>query len=270
MPTQTNYPLCEIKPGLKQYLRSISLRRDAIESFEHYPYSVPAIAKLDELSFHPKVTFFVGENGTGKSTLLEGIAVGLGMNSSGGNKNTTFSISTEAQNSLHTKLRFVRGGVRTKNFFFLRAESYFNLASYIDDLDREFSPFCQMPEIIDSYGGVSLHKQSHGESFLALLTNKLKGNGFYVFDEPEAALSPTRQFTALTLIHRLVEMGSQFVIATHSPILLTYPDAIIYSFDGPSIQPIPYEETSHYLITKDYLSNYKERLETLLNPENGI
>lgn len=169
------------------------------------------------------VTFLVGENGSGKSTLLEAIAVSCGFNAEGGTRNFTFS--TRATHSelgeyiTVAKRRYPRDG------FFLRAESFYNVATNIDEMDEEPS---FSPRLIDSYGGVSLHSQSHGESFLALVQNRFGGEGLYLLDEPEAALSPTRQLTLLGEMHQLVERNSQFIIATHSPILMAYPGARIY------------------------------------------
>lgn len=223
----------------KPYLMEISLRRDEIESFDQHPFSVPAIRKLDSLEFHPDVTFFIGENGSGKSTLLEAIAGALGLNPGGGNKNSLFATPENSFSPLYSKITASRGAVKPSDYYFLRAESFFNVASYIDEMDKD--PFGG-PRIIDSYGGVSLHEQSHGESFMALLLNKLRGNGLYLFDEPEAALSPKRQIAALAAIDQLVKQKSQFIIATHSPILLSYPNARILTFDTEKIEPVSYEE----------------------------
>lgn len=240
----------------KPYLLEVSLRHEEIDSFKSYPYSVPAIKKLETLEFHPDVTFFVGENGSGKSTLLEAIAGALGINSAGGNKNTQFASPENSRTSLHEKIKTVRGPIRAADYYFLRAESFFNLATYMDEV-----------QYLEGYGGTSLHEQSHGESFMALLLNKLRGNGLYLFDEPEAALSPKRQIAALVAIDQLVRKKSQFIIATHSPILLSYPNAKIFSFDGDRIAPIKYEDTDHYVITKDFLKNYESRLRIALAGE---
>ncbi len=207
-----------------QYLRSIELLRDRIPAFDEYPFHLLAVRELRTLPLHPKVTYLIGENGIGKSTLMEAIAVAWGFNPEGGTLN--FNFSTEATHSeLYRYLRLVRGFNKAKDGFFFRAESYYNLATNIDELDRE-SP--GLPRIIDSYGGVSLHKQSHGESFFAAFMNRFGGNGLYLLDEPEAALSPFRQLAMLSRIHQLVQSRSQFIISTHSPILMAYPDAWIY------------------------------------------
>lgn len=237
------------------------LLREKVHDFKRYPFSIPAIGKLETLKLHPKVTFFVGENGSGKSTLLEAIAVAAGFNPEGGSKN--FSFSTRASESeLHQALRLVRGVKRPRTGYFLRAESFFNVATNIEKLDEEPGG----PPIIASYGGKSLHEQSHGESFLALVKHRFGANGLYVLDEPEAALSPQRQLGLLKLIDDLVQKkDSQFVIATHSPIILAYPDATIFSLDGggPPVE-VEYERTEHFALTRDFLLNRERYLKRLL------
>ena len=231
------------------YVRAVRLVRDAVPAFDAYPFSIPAVCQLDELALHPKVTFLVGDNGSGKSTLIEAIAVAAGFNPEGGSKNFAFA-TRQSESALHRYLRLARSPRRPRDGYFLRAESYFNVASEIERLDREGGG----PPIIAAYGGISLHEQSHGESFLALATHRFRGKGFYVLDEPEAALSPHRQLSLLKVLHDLVEhRGSQFVIATHSPILMAYPNAIIYHLSAHGIQHIAYEDTEHYQITKDFL-----------------
>jgi predicted ATPase len=191
------------------FVREVMLDRDRVPSFDQYPFSIPAVLGLDRLAVHPRVTFLVGENGSGKSTLIEAIAVAAGFNAEGGSKNFSFA-TRRSESSLHTALRVVRGVRREKDGFFLRAESFFNVATYVDQVG-----------VTGGYGERSLHEQSHGESFLALATNRLRGNGLYLFDEPEAALSPSRQLSLLKVIDALARRGSsQFVIATHSPILM--------------------------------------------------
>lgn len=242
-----------------QYVSRVSLRRDIVESFECYPYSLPAVRDLDALDLHSKVTFFIGENGSGKSTLLEAIAVSVGFNPEGGTKN--FRFGTRASHSnLHEHLRVAKGIRRPKDGFFLRAESFFNVATEIENLDAEpaFGP-----PVIGSYGGRSLHEQSHGEAFLALVTNRFGGKGLYLLDEPEAALSPQRQLAVLSRIHDLACDDSQFVIATHSPILMAYPDSWIYEFSHEGIRRVAYEDTEHYQVTRDFLSNPKRMLNVL-------
>ncbi|CDN45460.1 AAA ATPase, partial [Paenibacillus sp. P22] len=193
------------------YLRSVQLLRESVPSFAEYPFSLPVIREMDRLALHPKVTYIVGENGMGKSTMLEGIAVAWGFNPEGGSLNFTFS-TYASHSELHRHLRLARGIRKPRDGFFFRAESYYNLASSIEELDREGGG----PSIIDSYGGRSLHEQSHGESFFATFMNRFGGGGLYVMDEPEAALSPTRQLSMLARIHELVRQGSQFIISTDS------------------------------------------------------
>ena len=213
------------------------------------------------MKLHPQVTFFIGENGSGKSTLMEAIAVAWGFNAEGGTKNFRFGTRV-SHSELERFLRLSKGVRRPKDGFFLRAESFFNVATEIEKLDAEpaFSP-----PVIDSYGGRSLHEQSHGESFMALLLNRFGGKGFYLLDEPEAALSPQRQLAVLSRIHQLVMDDSQFIIATHSPILMAYPNATIYSFSQDGISTVNYEDTEHFLVTRDFLVNPKRMLDRLLS-----
>ena len=201
------------------------------------------------MDFDPEVTFLVGENGSGKSTLIEAIAIQAGFNPEGGTRN--FRVSTRSSESdLHRCLRLARGPRRERTGYFLRAESFFNVATEIELLDREGGG----PPLIDSYGGRSLHEQSHGESFLALIKNRFGPDGLYILDEPEAALSPSRQLTLLARIHELAHRGrSQFIIATHSPIVLAYPGATIYQLSDSGIAQVQYEETEHFFLTREFL-----------------
>ena len=169
------------------YLREISLKRDQIGEFDRYPFSIPAVGELDHLHFAPGVTFFVGENGSGKSTLIESIAVAMGFNAEGGTKNFQY-VTRASHSALHQLFRTVKSFRKQHDAFFLRAKSYFNVTTNIEQLDKE--PFGG-PAVIESYGGLSLHEQSHGESFLALMLHRFGGKGLYILDEPEAALSPT-------------------------------------------------------------------------------
>jgi predicted ATPase len=237
----------------KPYLIDITMLREQIEAWDEYPFCLPVLKNLETLGFHPDVTFFIGENGAGKSTLLEAIAQLLGYNPEGGNKNTLFS-TRETHSSLHHFLKSGKSFRRPKDGFFLRAESFYNVASYIDDVGY-----------LGGYGGRSLHEQSHGESFLSLLDNKFCGNGLYLLDEPEAALSPLRQLSALAIIHRLVKANSQFIIATHSPIIMAYPNAKIYLFSETGIREIEYEQTDHYKISKDFLNQRVQMLNVLFD-----
>ena len=243
------------------FVRAVMLKRDEVSSFDRYPFSIPAIRDLGTLELHPRVTFLVGENGVGKSTLIEAIAVAAGFNAEGGSKNFNF-VTHDNVSELHRVLRLVRGMQREKDGYFLRAESLYNVASEIDRLGSDLAR---------SYGGRSLHAQSHGESFMAIALHRFRGQGLYILDEPEAALAPSRQLAMLVLIHQLVnDGGSQFVIATHSPILMAYPDATIYQLAAEGgISQIAYEETEHYRVTRDFLNNRQAYLSQLLSGDGG-
>lgn len=243
---------------INQYIREVRLNKDKIDDTNKYPFTLPVIKNLDKLEFHPKVTFIVGENGSGKSTLLEAIAVDYGFNPEGGSKNFNFS-TCDSHSDLHEYITLSKGFKKPKQGFFLRAESLYNVASNIDKLDEEGMG----RPIIDSYGGISLHKQSHGESFLSIFLNKFSRNGIYILDEPEAALSPARQMAVLTRLNELVKEGCQFIIATHSPILMAYPDSVIYEIKEDKIAKVKYEESENYQITQDFL-NYKEKFLKIL------
>lgn len=240
-----------------QYLRSVELKRDNVKSFLKYPFSLPAIKHLSSLEFHPKVTFIVGENGTGKSTILEAIALACGFNAEGGTRNFNFTTS-DTHSELHNYIKLIKGIRTPKDGFFLRAESFYNLATNIDDLEKERSG------ILSSYGGRSLHKQSHGESFFSVFMNRLSGNGLYILDEPEAALSPSRQMSMISKIHELVGQNSQFIIATHSPIIMSYPEATIYEIKD-KLEVTTYEETENYQIMKSFMNNKNKMLSILID-----
>ena len=215
---------------------------------------------LYSLKCHSAITFFVGENGSGKSTLLEAIAIAFGFNPEGGTKNFRFN-TRPSHSVLNSYISLSKGIKRPKDGFFLRAESFYNVASEIDRLDEEPSMGAR---IIDSYGGKSLHAQSHGESFLSLVLHRFSGSGLYLLDEPEAALSPSRQMSLITRIHDLILKRSQFIIATHSPIIMAYPNAWIYMLNDSGIEKVPYTETEHYQVTRDFMNNYKRMLEILM------
>jgi predicted ATPase len=236
------------------YLKAVTLVRDRVPSFERYPFSVPAIRALETLDLHPKVTFFIGDNGTGKSTLLEAVAVKAGFNAEGGSKNFRFE-TRRSESELHQAVRLVRGARREKDGWFLRAESMYTVGTEAERLGLTYAR--------------SLNEQSHGESFMALATNRFGGNGLYLLDEPEAALSPLRQLALLKLIaDHVIHRGSQFLIATHSPILLAYPDARIYQFTPNGIAPVAYEDTEQFQITRDFLVNREAYLHPLLADES--
>lgn len=226
---------------------------------ENYVKTIRPIMNLGSLKLKSNITFLVGENGMGKSTLLEAIAVAYGFNPEGGSKNFNFS-SMNTHSELYKLLTLVKGIKRPRDGFFLRAESFYNVATEIDELDK----IGAVP-LVDSYGGKSLHKQSHGESFMSLIINRFSGNGIYILDEPEAALSPQRQLSLIARISELLNEGSQFIIATHSPILMAFPNADIFVLSENSINLTPYEETEHYLITKCFLNNPQGMLKELIN-----
>lgn len=243
---------------LNAYLRAILLLKDQVPSFREYPFNLPAVSSLDQLDFHSKVTYIVGENGMGKSTLLEAVAAALGFNPEGGTINFSFA-TKETHSPLYRYIRPIRGTRKPRDGFFFRAESYYNVASEIDELERI------IPGLYHSYGGKSLHEQSHGESFFATFLHRFSGNGLYIMDEPEAALSPFRQMAMLARIHDLVQDRSQFIISTHSPILMAYPDARIYRLNENGIEECRLEETDHYMITKEFVNNREAMLKELLS-----
>ena len=218
---------------------------------DSYLRKIEALRGMDRLEFSAPVTFFVGENGSGKSTLLEAIAVAWGFNPEGGTRNYSFS-TYDSHSELHEALRVTKDFRRARWGYFLRAESFYNVAS--------------MEEEYNSPVGRSqhLHERSHGESFLAMVQRQFQADGLYLMDEPEAALSPQRQLTLLAELHRLANEGAQFIIATHSPILLGLPGAQILSFDGGPIHPCGYEETDSYRITSLFLNNRERLLRDLL------
>ena len=223
---------------------------------EDYVGRLPVVKNLynmGKLEFHRPVTFFVGENGIGKSTLIEAIAVALGFNPEGGR--TSFDFATrDSHSSLYEYLRVGRTAKRRKDGFFLRAESFYNVASYIDSVDAA-----------QFYGGRSLHERSHGESFLALMESRFEGNGLYIFDEPEAALSPKRILRLMVIINELVKKGSQFIISTHSPMLMSFTGAEIYQLNEDSIESVDYTETEHFVLMKRFLENPERMLGYLLD-----
>ncbi|SFX55633.1 Predicted ATPase [Thermoactinomyces sp. DSM 45891] len=233
------------------FLNRITLQQDLISSFHEYPFSIPYIKHLDHIDLKSQVTFFVGENGSGKSTLLEAIADKCGFNTAGGGRNNLYDV--HASGSALGEYISLSWLPKVTKGFFLRAESFYHFASHIDEIKGA-----------EAYGGRSLHEQSHGESFLSLFLNRFKGKAIYLLDEPEAALSPQRQLAFLKIIHTLASKGdSQFIIATHSPILLGYPKATILSFDHSPIREIEYEMTDHFQVTKYFLQNREKFLQEL-------
>jgi predicted ATPase len=234
------------------FVQHVEVVRNRVESFDNYPFNIPAIRALTgRLPLDPRATVIVGENGTGKSTLVEAIAVAAGFNAEGGS--THFAFSTRGSvSSLSRCLRIARTERRPRTGYFLRAESFFNVATNIEDLDRQPAP---SRPIIDSYGGRSLHEQSHGESFWALVQHRFGPSGLYILDEPEAALSPSRQIQLLSRLTELLDEGSQVVMATHSPILCALEGALIYSLSAAGIARVTYEETHCFRVTRAFLDD---------------
>ncbi len=234
------------------FLLSVTLLRDRVSSFDEYPFSIPAVRALDSLRFDPRITFFIGENGSGKSTLIEAIATLAGFNPEGGSKNFRFA-TRPSESSLHTALRLARGARREKTGFFLRAETLFNLATEVEQ------------QALFAYGWEDMHTKSHGEAFLWLVRERFRAQGLYILDEPEAALSPQRQLAMLRLVHELVQKECQFIIATHSPILMAYPKATIYHLSSEGITAMAYEKTEHFQVTQGFLMRHHEYLRHLLS-----
>lgn len=243
------------------YLNKVTVSKQIPQG--NYLAKLPVVTnlkKMDGLQFTSPVTFIVGENGVGKSTLIEGIAVAMGFNPEGGTVNFNFS-TRESHSDLHEYLTVSRGYKRHKDGFFLRAESFYNVASNIDDMDSEPGGGAK---VISNYGGISLHKQSHGESFMALVENRFMGNGLYILDEPEAALSPMRLMRLMYCMKELVEKNSQFIVSTHSPILMTFPGAEVLEITQEGIRSVDYRDTEHFMITKRFMDAPEKIVEDLL------
>jgi len=251
-------------------LKSLTLVADRIEDRAAYPFSVATISSLRQILFTSRVTFFAGENGSGKSTLLEAIAAHIGFGKEGGNRDMRFE-SNDSVNAIEPLVRALRLGfdVRSGEGFYFRAESLYTVASWIDEMDKD-------PDIggyiRDSYGGISLHARSHGETFFTVLDAKFRRSGLFLLDEPEAALSPQRQLAFLILIHQTLRdyKDAQFIISTHSPILLGYPGAQIFSFDGGTIHELAYEQTDAYQISRRFLNNRDHMLQQLFQDSGKL
>jgi len=246
------------------FVSSIRLRRDAVPDWDVYPFAIPVVRHLDELKLHRAVTFLVGENGSGKSTLLEAVAVRLGFPGEGGSRNYHFS-TRDTHSPLANFIVTVREGLpsaeRENDGFFLRAESFYSLMTQVE----AYESAAELP--YREWGWKSPHERSHGEAFLTLLTQRLRGHGLYLFDEPEAALSAQRQLAVLTHLHALVKARSQLVIATHSPILLAYPNALIYECSEAGARPVAYEETDAFRLTREFLRGPERMMDRLFADE---
>ena len=238
-------------------LKKITLLRDRVEDWDSYPFSVPAIRCFEELDFRSRVCFFAGENGAGKSTLLEAIAAHYGFGREGGTRSFA-NDSTESNHSVDPLVRALRLSFdkRTGKGYFLRAESFFNVASHVDAIG-----------MTEYYGGRSLHTRSHGETFFTLLELKFQRDGLFLLDEPEAALSPQRQLAFLVLLHDVLRKhrDAQFIISTHSPILLGFPEAQIVSFDNGRLQELSYEETEPLQIVRRFVNHRESFLKELFD-----
>lgn len=229
------------------FLKSVILERDRITNFNIYPFNIRVIKNFKKIEIQQPVTFLIGENGIGKSTFIEALAISLGLNPEGGTQN--FHFSTQNTHSVLSNYLRVVTFSKPKTKFFLRAESFYNVATEIIRISEEGG---QGP-LYGAYGG-NLHECSHGEAFLKLVKNRFTDHGLYILDEPEAALSPQRQLSLLYLIDELVKKGSQFIIATHSPILIAYIKGQILNLDD-NFKSITYENTDIYKLYKIYLDN---------------
>ena len=243
------------------FIRRITIDRGALP--EGWLRGLPAV-RCGGLAFHRPVTFFVGENGTGKSTLLEAAAVASGLNPEGGSRSFRFS-TRDSHSPLYRAVRLEKSPLAPRDAYFLRAESFYNVATRIEELDA--NPRDGSPPVIGAYGGRSLHEQSHGESFLALVRNRFRGGGLYLLDEPEAALSPTGQMTLLARIHALAGQGAQWIIATHSPLLIACPGSEVYEFGENGPRLTPYRQTAHFQVARGFLNKPEETLRVLLGEE---
>ena len=235
------------------WIEALFERREGWDE-DRYPFNLPVVRTHDRLAFHPSVTFLVGENGSGKSTLIEALATAWGFNPEGGSRDHRHE--TRASHSeLHRFIRPVRSPQSARDGYFLRAESYFTVATYLEQSGSSRA------------GQTGIHEKSHGEGFFDLFENRFQGEGLYILDEPEAALSPSRQLSFLARLHELVNRRSQFIIATHSPILLAYPNAWIYQASQYGLERVSYEDTEHFQVTRNFLNRREAMLEVLLSDE---
>lgn len=246
-----------------RFIQSVKIEWNKI-SDDSYLRLIPALQFKDRLEFNKNITFFVGENGTGKSTLLEAIAVSYGFSAEGGTRNYAFS-TYDSHSELCNAILLYKGFLKPEWSYFLRAESFYNVATMSEEYRKNEG--MQEERYYQSFGGKSFHNQSHGESFLALAQGSFRANGLYLLDEPEAALSPQRQLTLLIEISRLAKQGAQFIIASHSPILLGIPDAQILSFDEGVIHECDYKDTESYQVTEMFMNNREYFLKRLLDED---
>lgn len=243
------------------YIKRIEIAKDLEKNVEKYVSKINTIKLLKNINFTKPITFFVGENGTGKSTFLEAIAIALGFNAEGGSKNFKFS-TYKSYSSLYKNLKIVKTPYHPRDGYFLRSESFYNVATSIEEMD---SIICDAPPVKLAYGGKCLHNLSHGESVLTLVLERFTGNGLYILDEPETALSPTNQLSMLAKINNLAtRKNSQFIIVTHSPILMACPDSEVFLFDKYGVHNINYFETEHYNLTKHFLNSPENILSEII------
>lgn len=241
----------------KLMINEIILDRDKIDNYDKYPFNIPIVKDFEKLIINSPVTFFVGENGVGKSTFIEAIAVNLGLPKEGGTENFMYETNDTTSN-LRDYLKIkIDNKPRTK--FFLRAESFYNFSTEVERLVKEDDFY----SLFKSYGG-NLHECSHGEAFLKLVQNRFTENGLYILDEPEAALSAQRQLSLLCLIDELVKKGSQFIISTHSPILISYRNGKILDLND-NFKEVSYKDTEIYKLYKMYLDNSDNMKDRLFN-----
>lgn len=241
------------------FLREIRFNWSESKILDKYPFNIPSLRSVDKIDTEYNVVFFLGENGSGKSTLLESLANKCGFATVGGSRNQT--LLDNRGNFELSKIMKLSWLPKVNNGFFLRSESFFNFANYLDELAEDDNPYV----VYRPYGGKSLHHQSHGESFMSLFNNRFNRKGIYILDEPEAALSPQSQLGFLRMIWELEMRGnSQFIIATHSPILLAYPKSKIYNLNDGEIKEVQYKDTEHYTLTKDFLNDPERYLAKLL------
>lgn len=241
------------------FIKSISIRND--HGLTGYPFDLPIIKQSDSLLFDRGVTLLCGDNGSGKSTLLEALAIKVGFNPEGGGKNFNFA-TKESHSSLHEQIKVVGLPERAADGFFLRSETMYNLFSEIDELDAVPS---SAPKIIETYGGQSLHSVSHGESVTAVIFERLRASGLYILDEPEAALSPMRQFAVVKQIYELAAQGAQFIIATHSPIFMAIPTAKILEINGEELKEVSLRSSEHFQQLASFFHNPERFMDILLH-----
>ena len=241
------------------FIKKIILKPEKV-IIDEFPFSMASVRALDGLEFNSAVTFFTGDNGSGKSTVIESIAVAAGFNHEGGSKNFNFS-TAERTPALSDAIRLSRSAQRARNGYFYRSESFYNVITNINELDEDPG---LTPPVRNSYGGRDLHTRSHGESLLDLIIYRFSEKGLYILDEPESALSVQNQLVLLARIHELVLKGCQFIIATHSPLIIAYPDAEVLNFSQDGIQSVTYDQTENFVLMKRFCTSPDSVIKSLL------